>query len=207
MHFSTAASLVLSLTTIAAAQIPAPPIVKQIAPNAENCADTTECRTAEQAAPFIAKSMFDYKIYDVAEMAAIIATMAFESADFKFKHNVSPGRPGQGTANMQMPNFNLLYAQSIDSVKSQVSQFTTTDGLSADDLNHILSLVQPDELNFASGAWFYSTQCDASVKAALQANPDDGFQKYITSCVGTTVTDDRLAYFTRAKKAFGLDYD
>lgn len=207
MHFSTAASLVLSLATIAAAQLPATPIVKAIAPNAENCADTTECRTAEQAAPFIAKSMSDYKIYNVAEMAAIIATMAFESVDFKFKHNVSPGRPGQGTANMQMANFNLAYAQSIDSVKSQVSQFTTTDGLSDDDLNHILSLVQPDEFNFASGAWFYSTHCDASVKAALQANPDDGFSKYLTSCVGTTVTDARTAYFDRAKTAFGLNYD
>lgn len=204
MHFSTAASLVLSLATIAAAQLSAIPIIKQIAPDAENCADTTECRTAEQAAPFIAQSMSDYQIYNAAEMAAIIATMAFESVDFKFKHNVSPGRPGQGTANMQMPNFNLMFAQSIDSVKSQVAQFTTTDGLSADDLNHILSLVQPDEFNFASGAWFYSTQCDASVKSALQANADDGFQKYLTLCVGTTVTDDRLAYFSRAKQAFGL---
>ncbi|GFP54953.1 hypothetical protein TASIC1_0004057800 [Trichoderma asperellum] len=205
MHFSTAASLVLSLAAIAAAQLSAVPIIKQIAPGAENCADTTECRTAEQAAPFIAKSMSDYKIYNVAEMAAIISLMAFESVDFKFKHNVSPGRPGQGTANMQMANFNLLYAQSIDSVKSKVSKFTTTDGLSPDDLNHILSLVQPDEFNFASGAWFYSTHCDASVKAALQANPDDGFKKYITTCVGTSVTDERLAYFTRAKKAFGLN--
>ncbi|KAL6898934.1 hypothetical protein GGI43DRAFT_73032 [Trichoderma evansii] len=206
MHFSTAASLVLSLATLAAAQLPAVPIVKQIAPGAENCADTTECRTAEQAAPFIAKSMSDYKIYNVAEMAAIISLMAFESDDFKFKHNVSPGRAGQGTANMQMPNFNLLYAQSIDSIKSQVSQFTTSDGLSNDDLNRILSLVQPDEFNFASGAWFYSTQCDAPVKAALQANPDDGFQKYM-ACIGTPVTDARLAYFTRAKEAFGLTYN
>ncbi|KAM0247604.1 hypothetical protein ACHAQJ_009796 [Trichoderma viride] len=204
MHFSTATSLLLSLATIAVAQLPAGPIVKQIAPGAENCADTTECRTAEQAAPFIAKSMSDYKIYTTPEMAAIVSLMAFESVDFKYKHNVSPGRPGQGTANMQMPNFNLLYAQSIDSIKDQVSQFTSTDALSSDDLNHILSLVEPDEFNFASGAWFYSTQCDSSVKEALWANVDTGFQKYM-ECVGTPVTDDRLAYFTRAKQAFGLN--
>ncbi|RFU73104.1 hypothetical protein TARUN_9146 [Trichoderma arundinaceum] len=204
MHFSTAASLVLSLATLAAAQLPAAAIVKKIAPGAENCADTTECRTAEQAAPFIAQSMFDYKVFTTPEMAAIISLMAFESVDFKFKHNVSPGRPGQGTANMQMANFNLLYAQSIDSIKDQVSQFTTTDGLSTDDLNHILSLVQPDEFNFASGAWFYTTQCDSSVKEALWADVDTGFQKYM-ECVGVQVTDDRLAYFNRAKEAFGLN--
>lgn len=204
MHFSAVSSLVLGLATLAAAQLPAAAIVKQIAPNAENCADTTECRTAEQAAPFIAQAMYDYGVYTTPEMAAIIALMAFESVDFKYKHNVSPGRPGQGTANMQMANFNLKYAQSIDSLKSQVSQFTTTDGLSTDDLNHILSLVQPDEFNFGSGPWFYSTQCDPSVKQALWQNVDTGFQQYM-ACVGVTVTDDRLAYFTRAKAAFGLN--
>ncbi|KAL7951362.1 hypothetical protein V8C42DRAFT_6284 [Trichoderma barbatum] len=204
MHFSTISSLVLGLATLAAAQLPAAAIVKKIAPNAENCADTTECRTAEQAAPFIAQAMFDYKIFTTPEMAAIISLIAFESVDFKFKHNVSPGRPGQGTVNMQMPNFNLKYAQSIDSIKDQVSQFTTVDGLGAEDLNRILSLVQPDEFNFASGAWFYATQCDSSVKQALWENVDTGFQKYM-ECVGVSVTDDRLAYFTRAKEAFGLN--
>lgn len=204
MHFSAISSLVLGLATLAAAQLPAAAIVKQIAPNAENCADTTECRTAEQAAPFIAQAMYNYGVYTTPEMAAIIALMAFESVDFKFKHNVSPGRPGQGTANMQLANFNLKYAQSIDSLKSQVSQFTTTDGLSNDDLNHILSLVQPDEFNFGSGPWFYSTQCDQSVKQALWDNIDTGFEKYM-ACVGVTVTDDRLAYFTRAKAAFNLN--
>ncbi|KAL7797359.1 hypothetical protein V8C37DRAFT_370836 [Trichoderma ceciliae] len=204
MHFSTAAPLLLSLATLAASQLPAVAIVKKIAPGAENCVDTTECRTAEQAAPFIAQSMYDYKVFTTPEMAAIISLMAFESVDFKYKHNVSPGRPGQGTANMQMANFNLLYAQSIDSIKDQVSRYTSTDGLSSDDLNHILSLVQPDEFNFASGAWFYTTQCDSSVKEALWADVDTGFQKYM-ECVGTPVTDDRLAYFTRAKEAFGLN--
>lgn len=204
MHFSAASSLVLGLATLVAAQLPAAAIVKQIAPGAENCADTTECRTAEQAAPFIAQSMYDYKVFTTPEMAAIISLMAFESVDFKYKHNVSPGRPGQGTANMQMANFNLMYAQSIDSIKDQVSQFTTTDGLSSDDLNHILSLVQPDEFNFASGVWFYTTQCDSSVKEALWANVDTGFEKYM-ECVGVSVTDDRLAYLTRAKAAFGLN--
>ncbi|KAH6606098.1 hypothetical protein Trco_005251 [Trichoderma cornu-damae] len=204
MHFSSAASLLLSLATLAAAQLPAVAIVQKIAPGAENCADTTECRTAEQAAPFIAEAMYNYKIFTTPEMAAIISLMAFESVDFKYKHNVSPGRPGQGTANMQMANFNLLYAKSIDGIKDQVARFTSTDGLGPDDLNHILSLVQPDELNFASGAWFYATQCDSSVREALWADVDTGFQKYM-GCVGAPVTDERLAYFARAKEAFGLN--
>jgi hypothetical protein len=30
--------------------------------------------------------------------------MGLESVEMKAKHNISPGRPGQGTANMMMPN-------------------------------------------------------------------------------------------------------
>lgn len=136
-------------------------------------------------------------------MAAIVALMAFESVDFKYKHNVSPGRPGQGTANMQMANYNLMYAKSIDAIKDQVKDINSVDGQSDSTLNHILSLVQPDEYNFASGPWFITTQCGKDVLDKLDANVDDGFAAYM-ACVGVTVTDDRKAYFDRAKKAFGL---
>ncbi|OTA05541.1 SSCRP protein [Trichoderma parareesei] len=203
MHFSTA-SVVLGLASLAAAQLPAVAIVQKIAPTATSCADSSECRTAEQAAPFIAKSMSDYGIYTTPEMAAIVSLMAFESVEFKYKHNVSPGRAGQGTANMQMAQFNLAYALSIPSLKAQVAQFTTVDGLADADLNKILALVQPDEFNFASGAWYYKTYCEKTVQAAFWANVDDGFTKYM-QCVGAAVTDDRLTYWNRAKEAFGIN--
>ncbi|PTB62313.1 hypothetical protein BBK36DRAFT_1144752 [Trichoderma citrinoviride] len=206
MYFSTA-SVVLGLASLAAAQLPAVPIVQKIAPTATSCADTSpssECRTAEQAAPFIAKSMSDYGIYTTPEMAAIVSLMALESGEFKYKHNISPGRAGQGTANMQMAQFNLAYAMSIPALKDKVSQFTTVDGLADADLNSILALVQPDEYNFASGAWYYKTYCESTVQAAFNANPDDGFTKYM-ACVGAAVSDDRLAYWNKAKEAFGIN--
>ncbi|KAL7904325.1 hypothetical protein GGI35DRAFT_484612 [Trichoderma velutinum] len=82
MHILTATTLLLSLTTLTEARLPATAIVKKIAPGAGNCTDTTECRTADQAAPFIAKSMRNYEIFTAPEMAAIISLMAFESVDF-----------------------------------------------------------------------------------------------------------------------------
>lgn len=210
MHFSTATSLLLSLAALAAAQLPAAAIVKQIAPNAENCA-SSECRTAEQAAPFIAQSMYDYKVFTTPEMAAIISLMAFESGDFKYKlnlqyqaDNTDPQHIGQGTANMQMGNFNLLYAKSIPSIKDTVSTFSSIGAMSPTNVTNMMNALTADEFNFASGAWFYTTQCDPSVKQALWANPDAGFKAYM-ACVGAGVTDDRLAYFTRAKQAFGLN--
>ena len=193
------------VATTAVAQLEAAQIVQQIAPNAKNCAaSNTDCRTAEQAAPYLVQAMQDHNIYCVNQMAATIALMAFESVDFQYKHNISPGRPGQGTANMQMAPYNLKYAQSLDGVKDQVAAITTTDGLSDDKLNSILALVTPDEYNFGSGPWFLATQCDQSVRDQLTQNADSGWQAYM-GCVGVDASDPgRVAYWTRAKAAFGI---
>ncbi|KAG6003126.1 hypothetical protein E4U21_002324 [Claviceps maximensis] len=182
-------------------------IIQQIAPRSASCPpDNTECRTAQQAAPFIVQSLAQYKIYNPNLMAAVIALMAFESVDFQYKHNISPGRPGQGTANMQMANYNLLYAKQIDALRDETARLfpsATVDGQSPQTLNDLLALVTPDEYNFGSGPWFLMTQCGGDVRDALARDVDDGFALYM-KCVGVGVTDERKAYFERAKKAFGL---
>lgn len=179
-------------------------IIKQISPASASCAGATpDCRTADQIAPHAMGAMHHYGLSSSREMAAVLALMAFESADFKYKHNVYPGRPGQGTANMQMPQYNLKYAKSIPAVKGKVANIPSVDGLSADKLNEILGYVTPDEYNFGSGAWFLATQCPGSVRDALRANIDNGFNAYM-GCVGVDVTPERTAYLTRAKQAFGL---
>jgi hypothetical protein len=78
--------------------------IKTIMPTSDSCSGAQfpdECRTAEQAAPFISKACADLS---PAECAGTIAIMGLESAELKFKHNVFPGRAGQGTANMMMAN-------------------------------------------------------------------------------------------------------
>lgn len=196
----------LAATTTAAGPPPkAADIIKIIAPGSVSCPPSAaaECRTADQAADFIIASMAQYKLCTYNEIAAVIALMAFESVDFRYKHNVYPGRPGQGTANMQMANYNLLYAKSIDAVKDKVADINSVDGLAPEKLNEILALVTPDEYNFGSGPWFLTTQCDGAVREALKKNIDSGFEAYM-GCVGVSVTDERRAYLTRAKQAFGL---
>ncbi|KAK0384681.1 hypothetical protein NLU13_8767 [Sarocladium strictum] len=205
MKFARSSFLVPVFATLVVAQLSAVPIVEEIAPGSKQCTDASnkECRTAEQAAPFIASGMTRYGIYSVNEMAAVISLMAFESVDFKYKTNQVPGRPGQGTANMQMAAYNLKYAKSIDKVKGQVADINSVDGLSDDELNRIRSLVTPDEYNFASGPWFLTTQCEDSVRQELRANVDQGFAAYM-GCVGVEVSAERTAYLDRAKKAFGI---
>lgn len=203
MKFIASTTLALALATLTAAQLPAVQIVQQIAPDAKSCQDKTECRTAEQAAPWIAEGMQRYKVYNVNEMAAVISLMAYESVDFKYKTNQSPGRPGQGTANMQMPEFNLKYAQSIPDLKGEVANMTSVSAASDDQLNEMRALVLPDEYNFASGPWFLTTQCEPDVREKLRADIDSGFEAYM-ACVNVQVDDKRRAYLERAKKAFNI---
>ncbi|KAM3514709.1 hypothetical protein MY11210_001680 [Beauveria gryllotalpidicola] len=179
--------------------------IKIIAPGSKGCLPEAlpDCRTAEEAAPFLFRSMSQYNLTSDNEIASVLALMAFESGDFRYKHNVFPGRPGQGTANMQMAPFNLLYAKSIDGVKEKVADVKTVDGLAPEKLDEILSLVTPDEYNFGSGAWFLATQCPETVRDSLRKDIDSGFQAHM-GCVGVDVTDNRKEYLTRAKQAFGL---
>lgn len=208
MQLPTIAALTLGCASLASAwtQTPAQ-IIEEIAPGSASCdKDNAECRTAEQAAPFIFKSMRRHHLYCPEQMAAVIALMAFESVDFAYKRNKYPGRPGQGTANMQMAEFNLEYAKSIDCVKDEVSNITSVDGLPDSELNRILDLVVEDEYNFGSGAWFLSTQCDKEVLKKLRNDIDAGFEDYM-ECVGVTIDESRLEYLERAKSAFNLQED
>lgn len=182
----------------------------QIAPTSNTCNGApfpSECATADQAAPYLISAMSQYSITSPPEIAALLSLVAYETGDFKYNinHYPSPGRPGQGTRNMQMPNYNLLYAKSIPALSSSLAAVTTassTDGLSDDELNSIRALVLADEYVWGSAAWFLTTQC-ASVRSELQAGGQAGYEAYL-SCVGTSATSDRLAYWTRANTAMGI---
>ncbi|KAH8883976.1 hypothetical protein GQ53DRAFT_752519 [Thozetella sp. PMI_491] len=170
-------------------------LISEVMPTANSCdgADfPDECRTAAQAAPFLIQSLPKYGVYTYAEIAAILALIGVESVDMKYKHNVSPGRPGQGTANMQQIQFNTEYATELFGADK-------VQGLAPND---VLALVTPDEYNFASAAWFYKNKC-ASIHASLQTGTDQGFSDYM-GCVGVVIDENRTAYWTRAKTAFGL---
>ncbi|KAM0544861.1 hypothetical protein ACHAPJ_011606 [Fusarium lateritium] len=203
MKFFTLATI-FGLVNLATANLSAAPIIELIAPKSKICpSGNKDCRTAKQAAPFIIKGFQTYGIYNVKEMAAVLALMAFESGDFQYKRNQFPGRPGQGTANMQMPSYNLLYAKAIPEISSRFQGIESVDGMSDDELNDLLDQVTVDKYNFGSGAWFLATQCKDDVRQAFNQDADAGFKAYIEQCVVTEV-EPRLEYFQRAKQAFGL---
>ncbi|KAK6855148.1 hypothetical protein PG990_008558 [Apiospora arundinis] len=206
MQFTYVASLLLAGLAAASpierrAVVQAVDQIIEISPKSQTCDGSKDCRTAEQAAPLLIQAFQDYKIYSAGQIAGVLALMAFESVDFKYKHNMSPGRPGQGTANMQMYPNNIKYAAAIPELKSKASAYT--ENSPDDKKNELLALVTDDKYNFGSGPWYLTTQCDKGVQTALAAGDDAGFAAYM-KCVGVTVTEDRNAYWQRAKKAFSL---
>jgi hypothetical protein len=136
-----------------------------IAPTSRSCGSApaaSECATNVDATPYLIKAISDYSITSPPEIAAVLSLIAYESGDFKYNinHYLALGRLGQETRNMQMANYNLMYAKSIPALVSQLSVITTatsTSGLSDDQLNVIRALVLPDDYSFASSAWFLTT--------------------------------------------------
>lgn len=71
--------------------------IRQVTPSTASCSSLASCRTADQAVTFINKSFQKFNFTTVGEQAALFSLMAFESGDFQYDVNVSPGRPGQGS--------------------------------------------------------------------------------------------------------------
>jgi len=174
--------------------------IRAVLPDAATCDNSPSCRTADQAAPLINQAFQKFNFNTVGEQAAIFSLMAFESGHFKFDTNLS-GRPGQGTRNMMMFDYVLAYALEFnpDGVRSVrpdlTSSSTANDVQDEGQRNAIRATVLGDELSFASGAWFLREKCDGSVAQGLQAANDDGFNNYMTQCIGVGTDPARLALY------------
>ncbi|KAL2178653.1 uncharacterized protein P884DRAFT_276553 [Thermothelomyces heterothallicus CBS 202.75] len=167
-------------------------IIKNVLPTSDSCAGADfpdECRTAEQAAPYVSKACADLSD---AECAATLAVMGYESADFKYKHNLG-NNPGQGTANMMSPENVLAYATDLFGA----------DKVAGKTPNEVLAMVTPDETNFGSAAWHLKTKCP-SLRDALKTGTDAAWERYMNECIMGDKNPKRLEYWNRAKNAFGL---
>lgn len=99
---------------------------------------------------------------------------------------------------MQSPDFNARYAKSIPALRKDLAPI-------AEQPKAVLDLLlTEDAYDFGSAAWFLTTQCSSKVRNALREGTDAGWEMYISSCVGTTVDDDRKSYWQRATKELGV---
>lgn len=158
-----------------------------------------ECATATNAAPWINLAFHTFGIHAFGPQAALLSLMLFESGSFKYNINHYPGVPGQGTRNMQSPAFNLEYAEWLaanmtgSGISTQQVQKAQSEGPT-----QVLELVNGDRWGFASAAWFLATQCDEEARKGLVAATEDGWNAYLTDCIGTTATEGRTTIWKKA---------
>ncbi|KAI9027691.1 hypothetical protein DFJ74DRAFT_617383 [Hyaloraphidium curvatum] len=175
--------------------------VLRAAPESASCAGATlfpsECATAAKAAPLLTRAFARYNISNPAEQRALVALTAFETGGFRYERNHWPGRPGQGTRNMQMINFNLAYARSIPSLAPAVRRIAgnrTADALSSSQANATLSLLlRNQDHSWGSAAWFLATQCKPQVRRELRKGTAAGFATLLRGCVGVDPVQERMA--------------
>jgi len=182
--------------------------VLAVAPNSAACNGAqASCRTAQQAAPLITNGFNQFGISSKGEKAALLSLMAFETGGFVFDTNQA-GNPGQGTRNLMQFNFVLKYVLETPSVAGQVGQIVpglnenspadVVNNVPADKKNAIRALVLEDNLSFASAAWFLKTKCAPNFSSALASGTQAAYESYLTGCLFTTVTPERLAGFNAA---------
>jgi hypothetical protein len=184
-------------------------IILKMVPESASCASSsTDCRTNVQAAPYLIKGFQDYGITSVYEIAAVLSLIAFESGNFVYNVNVSPGRPGQGCRNMMEWESGMTdYINSIPTLQTQLAAISSAPYAqwTSDQMNAGRALVLPDEYTWAAGAWWLINKCP-SARPLLQAGKMSGWDAYM-ACDGESGTDSaRLAYLTAAETAFGITF-
>ena len=62
----------------------------------------------------------------------------------------------------------------------------------------VLALVNDDFGSFGSAAWFLRTQCSAEICEGLGTGSQEGWEAFLTSCVGVEATEDRTEIWRKA---------
>lgn len=175
--------------------------ITTIAPGSANCIGApypAECATASDAAPWINLAFHVFGIHAFGTQAALLSLMLYESGSFKYNINHYPGVPGQGTRNMQSPAFNLKYARWLAANLTNSGILPQqVDEADKEGPVQVLALVNGERWSFASAAWFLATQCNEEISQGLATLTEEGWNTYLTDCVGTTVTEDRTAIWKR----------
>ena len=178
-----------------------------IVPKSKSCdVDLPDCRTNDQIAPLLVDGLKKWEINQRDAISAVIALTAFESDSYKYKRNMYPGRPGQGTSNMQMIKYNVKYAMEFPELHEKIKAIEITpenaDAVTPEQQNELLDLVTPDDYNFGSGPWFLRTQCPSSIED-FNRSAEKGWDSYM-KCVGVDANEEgRRELFEAALASVG----
>ncbi|KAJ2523010.1 hypothetical protein H4217_000353 [Coemansia sp. RSA 1939] len=158
-----------------------------------SCA-SSECATNPRALVSINKAIAKYGITRKSEVIAMVALMAFESGDWLYNINHTPGVPGQGTRAMISPEFVAQYAQLLhpDQAPKAVSVVDK------------LQLVLNDDDSFGSAFWFLTAKAPQyhNNDARLRAGNAADFKDYVVTGLNGGWDPRREDVWNRVNTAF-----
>lgn len=98
----------------------------------------------------------------------------------------------------------MLMPDNVAAYAGSIPELATGLAAAGGDVDKVLGLVTADDgYNFGAAPWWLVNKCEKGVVDGLVGGTDEAFGAYM-GCVGVSATEDRLAYWNRAKTAFGL---
>ena len=184
---SAATSDASSAGTITASQ------VAQFAPGTHNCTSATaECLTAAEVVSMTSEAYKDQQIPNRNALIAILATISFESLDFKYCMNLA--HPDTQGTYSQISLANLaIYGATLKPPQKPTN--TTSDK------PFIQGLCNNKQIAFETGFWYFQKGAfDASVRQDVEKNGDDAaYTNYVTEGLSAPMTPERLQKFQLVK--------
>lgn len=108
---------------------------------------------------------------------------------------------------MLMFPFVLEYALEINSEAVQAIQadisVSSAESVPDEQKNQIRATVLDDSHSFSAAAWFLRTKCPPSIAEGLQGATVDAFDAYMTQCIYTDASPERLALYSATLTAMG----
>ncbi|KXN72702.1 hypothetical protein CONCODRAFT_4437 [Conidiobolus coronatus NRRL 28638] len=137
--------------------------------------------------------------------AMYLSTMAFESVKLTYVRNQTPGRPGQGTYSMMMPNNLFLFVKDNLNLFSGTHLSGLVTGTYSDADIHskttiLDTLVQP-QYAFMPGAWWITKGATLANGCKINMNMSPTpvqAGEFMNSCIGVQPDEVRMAGYNNA---------
>lgn len=166
-----------------------------------------------RALPFIQQALEKYGLTTQEQMAFYISVMALESGNLSYNRNIWPGRAGQGTRSMMMPNNLHAFLRDSPDILAAHPELQAYAGSPYDDGNNsakdqALQVLMKDEYTFLPGAWWIErggetmqTGCSHFKQKLAAPISAAGVEELLATCVGVSHDPARTLAYQRALNA------
>lgn len=165
-----------------------------------------------RALPHINRALREYKLVKPAQVAFYLSIMAVESGNLTYNRNVWPGRAGQGTRSMMMPNNLYKFFTSSPRLEKnkRLRKLAKAPYNESDDKakEKALKVMMKDKYTFLPGAWWIAKGaemlqpgCKKFAKTLKKEIKPPTLDALLKSCVGVDPDDARRRAFQTALRA------